>query len=274
MQEATLYTGVKEVSLTDEELCDFYNGDLKIDLLLNEYLLIKNKDGEILDKYKKEKDKVSKLKYKSFDSQLLGKIKPRNQRQEILMDLLCSEAKLLSISGVAGAGKTYLTTAHAIQELQKENYRKIVIIRNNVNIPDVPELGILPGDTTEKLKQSCAFMGDIITDFFFDSFLRDGKIEICYLGNMRSRSISDSYILCNESQNLNTSLVKMIITRVGENSRLVFDFDLSQIDKKSFEKDNGMLAMNEALKGNELFGACELDLIERSEVAKLASLIN
>ena len=105
------------------------------------------------------------------------------------------------------------------------------------------------------------------------NFLQQNKIQISYLGDMRSRSINNSIILCNESQNLNTELIKMIITRVGEDSRLILDFDLSQIDHKNFEKDNGMLAMLEGLQGNELFGAVELDRIERSAVARLAELI-
>jgi PhoH-like ATPase len=149
----------------------------------------------------------------------------------------------------------------------------MVIIRNHVTMDGVPDLGIVPGDATEKLKGSCAFIGDIIDNFLFDTFLQSGKIEIIYLGDMRSRSITNSYILCNEAQNLTTPLVKAIITRVGEGSRLVFDFDLSQIDKKIYDKDNGMVSMNESLAGQALFGAVELDLIERSEVAKLASLI-
>ena len=108
---------------------------------------------------------------------------------------------------------------------------------------------------------------------YFDDFLQKGKIQISYLGDMRSRSISNSVILCNESQNLNTDLVKMVITRVGENSQLIMDFDLSQIDHKNFEKDNGMLSMLECLQGEELFGCVELDRIERSAVARLAELI-
>ena len=227
----------------------------------------------MLDKYKNDGGKVVKVKFKQFESQILGRVKARNLRQEILMDLLDSKVPLLAVSGLAGAGKTWLSTCHALQELQKGNYARIVIIRNNIPMAGVPELGILPGDATEKLKESCAFIGDIITDFMFDTLLQQSKLQIVYLGTMRSRSISDSYILCNEAQNLSTELVKMIITRVGEKSRLVFDFDLSQIDKKVFSTDNGMINMSECLKGNPLFGACELDTIERSEVAKLASLI-
>jgi PhoH-like ATPase len=268
-----LYNGIKEVVVTDQELADFYSGTLRYELLLNQYLILINQDGDIVDKYKNENGKVVKVKYKAFDSQILGKLKARNQKQELLMDLLDSKTPLLSVTGIAGSGKTYLSTAHALQEVQKGNYEKIVILRNHVTMDGVPELGIVPGTATEKLMGSCAFIGDIISDFMFETFLQSGKMQIVYIGDMRSRSITNSYILCNEAQNLTISLVRAIITRVGEGSRLVFDFDLSQIDKKIYDKDNGMVAMNESLKGNELFGAVELDMIERSEVAKLASLI-
>lgn len=270
-----IYNGVKEVTVTEEELADFYSETLRFDLLTNQYLILKDKEGKIIDKWKNDGNKLIKVKYKVFESQILGKIKPRqnNHRQELLMDLLDSKIPLLSINGIAGGGKTFLTTAHALQEIQKGTYEKLVIIRNNVTIGGVPELGILPGDTTQKLKDSCAFIGDIINDYLFESLLQQNKIQIIYLGNMRSRSITNSYILCNESQNLTTELVRMIITRVGEGSRLCFDYDLSQIDKKIFSTDNGMSAMSESLKGNPLFGAMELDIVERSEVAKLAGLI-
>jgi PhoH-like ATPase len=267
-----MYTGIKTVEFTEQELSDFYSGTLKVDALKNQYLLVKL-DGKVVDKFRYDGSKFLKLKYKAIESQILSKIKPRNQNQEMLFDLLDTDIPLLGIGGQAGSGKTYCSTAHALQELQNGKYQKIVIIRNNVSVANVPELGALPGDITEKLKESVAYMGDIISPFLFSDFLQKEKIQIVYLGTMRSRSLSNSYILCNESQNLSTELVKMIITRVGEKSRLVFDFDLSQIDKATFSKDNGMVAMTESLKGNPLFGMVELEDVERSEVAKLASLI-
>jgi PhoH-like ATPase len=269
-----LYNGLKIVTVTDQELADFYDKKLRFDLLVNQYLILQNEKGKILDKYKNDGKEIIKVKYHSFDSQLLGKIKPKNERQSLLCDLLDTKIPLLSISGIAGSGKTFCTTAHALQELQRGNYEKIVIIRNNTSMAGVSELGILPGDAIDKQKESCAYMGDIISDFYFDSLLSKGTIQIAYLGTLRSRSLNNSYILVNEAQNLDVGLVKMIVTRVGENSRLIFDFDLSQIDKKSFEKENGMMCLNESLQGHPLFGAMELDLIERSEVAKLANLIH
>jgi predicted ribonuclease YlaK len=268
-----LYNGIKTVELTEDELASFYSGNLKIDALLNQYLLIKL-NGEIADKFRYDGSKFVKLKYRPFESQILGKIKPRNVRQELYMDLLCNEEILVvSALGIAGGGKTFLASAWALQELSKGKYQKLVIIRNHLSVPGVPQLGILPGDVTEKLKNSCMFMADIMGDMFFDNYLNNHQIEITYLGDMRSRSISNSIILCNESQNLNTELIKMIITRVGENSRIIFDSDLSQIDHHSFEKDNGMIALVDGLQGNAMFGMVELDHIERSAVARLAELI-
>ena len=268
-----MYNGIKELELSEEELANFYDGSLKVDALTNQYLLIKF-EGSIVDKFRYDGKKFVKLKYKSLESQILGDIKPRNMRQELYLDLLANDKiPVKAALGVAGSGKTFLATAYALQELQRGKYERMVIIRNGIKVQGVPDLGTLPGDATEKLKNSCLFMADIIGDFFFDSFLQSNKIQISYLGDMRSRSISNSIILCNESQNLNTELVKMIITRVAENSQLIMDFDLSQIDHKNFEKDNGMLSLLEGLKGNELFGAVELDRIERSAVARLAELL-
>jgi predicted ribonuclease YlaK len=268
-----LYTGIKTLEVTEEELSNFYSGSFKVDALINQYLLLKL-NGNIVDKFRYDGSKFVKLKYRAFESQILGKIKARNIRQELYMDLLCNpEIFVVSALGVAGGGKTFLASAWALQELAKGEYQKMVIIRNHLTVPGVPTLGILPGDVTEKLKNSCMFMSDIMGDMFFDNYLNDHRIEITYLGDMRSRSISNSIILCNESQNLNTELIKMIITRVGEKSRIIFDFDLSQIDHKSFEKDNGMIALIDGLQGNPMFGMIELDHIERSAVARLAELI-
>jgi predicted ribonuclease YlaK len=103
--------------------------------------------------------------------------------------------------------------------------------------------------------------------------LQKNQLEVAYLGTMRGRSLSDACILVSEAQNLTTSHVKMLISRVAKNSSIIFDFDIDQIDKKTFEKDNGMQNMIECLKGEKLFGMVEFDKVERSEVAALADLI-
>lgn len=269
-----MYNGVKEIILSDDDLASFYSGNLRVDLLRNQYLLIKNSEGIIVDKYKFDGKKTIKVKYKSIKNNILGEVKPRNIKQELYFDLLNSPDILLKVvTGPAGSGKTMLSTAWALQELDKGNYKKFVVIKNAVTVKDVPDAGALPGTLTEKLKDSCAFIGDIMTDFMFETYLSQNKIEIAYLGTMRGRSLGECVVLVSEAQNLSTNLIKMIVSRMAEKSILILDYDLEQIDKKNFEKDNGIISLVESLQGNELFGMVEFDMIERSPLARLAELI-
>lgn len=268
-----MYTGIREVEPNEAELAQFYEGAVSYDVLPNQYLAIKQGE-KYVDKYKKDKDgKLKQVKFKAIESTLMGRVKPRNFKQELYMDLLESDVPLVAVGGIAGSGKTFLTTCYALQELENKKYEKIVFIKNNVSVQNVPELGALPGDENQKLRNHFAYVADIINPFMFDTFLTQQKIETVWLGAMRGRSISNSMVIASEAQNLTTDLVKMIITRMGEGSRLVFDFDLDQIDKKAFINDNGVSNMVESLKGNTMFGMCTLDIVERSELAKLAGLI-
>lgn len=268
-----IYNGVKELILSDEDLASFYSGNMKIDALCNQYLLIKNKDDAIVDKYKFDGNKFVKIKYKTLESQILSKTKARNIRQELFLDMLEADIPLKVVFGQAGSGKSYLATAWALQEIQKGKFEKLVIVRNNITVQDVPDIGALPGSETDKLRGYAMFVSDIISEFMFDTYIATGKIQLAYLGNMRGRSISNSIILCSEAQNLNLPMIKMVVSRVGENSTLILDGDFDQIDRKKFETENGLMALVESLKGNALVGVMELIDVERSAVARLASLI-
>lgn len=268
-----MYTGIREIEPTEEELAQFYQGTINYEVLTNQYLAIK-RNGDYIDKFKRDKNgKFEKVKFKTIESSLMGKVKPRNFKQELYFDLINSDVPLVAVSGLAGSGKTFITTCYALQELDKRTYDKIVFIRNNVSIQNVPELGILPGDENQKLRGYFSYISDILNPFMFDSLIQQGKIETAWLGSMRGRSISNSIVICSEAQNLTTELVKMIISRMSDGSRLFFDFDSDQIDHKAFTKDNGMTSMINSLQGNESFGLVTLDMVERSPLAKLAALI-
>jgi PhoH-like ATPase len=241
--------------------------------MLNEYLLIHDSEGKIIDKYKNEKGKIIKVKYKAFDSKILGKVKARNDRQELFFDLLESDIPCVCVSGPAGSGKSFVSTSYALKELDAGKFEKIVIIRNNAVVRDVDAIGATPGDEIAKMKFHCMWVADIVSDFYLDNLLNQNKIELAYIGTLRSRSFSNCLILVNESQNLTSNLARLVISRVGENSKIIWDFDVEQTDKNSYSKDNGMLALVEGLKGQPLVGMVELLDVERSEVAKLASLI-
>jgi predicted ribonuclease YlaK len=260
--------------LNNEQLDLFYSNKYQIDLLVNQYLLIKDENGDYIDKYIWNGKKLEKLKYKAIENNFIGKIKPYNIKQECYFDLLDDNIPVKVVSGKAGSGKSFLSTAWALQEIQNNKFKKLIIVRNNVNVQDVPDIGAVPGDINDKLKAYCAFVSDIVSDYTYDMLLQQNKLEIAYLGTMRGRSLQDAIVLCSESQNLTTSHVKMLISRIAKNSVIIFDFDLDQIDKKTFEKDNGMQNMIESLNGHKLFGMVEFDKIERSEVAALADLIH
>jgi PhoH-like ATPase len=268
-----LYNGIREYEFeSDEDLAAFYENRFKIEMLRNQYLLIK-KDGEYIDKFFWDGSKLQKVKWKPIESQLLDKIKPLNAKQELYFHLLEQNIPCISVSGVSGSGKSFLSTAWAVQELMRGKYNKLIVIRNNIGVENVGELGILPGDANEKLKIHVAFIGDIISDYAFDMLLTQNKIEVPYIGYLRSRSFSDSIILVNEAQNLNISHVYMILTRVAKNTRIIFDHDVDQIDRKILARDNGVEKMLDAFKGHKNFGAVEFDKIERSEVAQMAELL-
>lgn len=268
-----MYNGIREYEFeSDEDLAAFYEGRLKIDLLRNQYFLIK-KDGEYIDKFFWDGNKIQKVKWKPIESQYLETIKPLNVKQELYFHLLSTSIPCISVSGVSGSGKSFISTAWAVQELMKGRYNKLIIVRNNIGVENIGELGAIPGDVNEKLKVHVAFISDIISDYAFDILVNQNKIEVPYVGYLRSRSFSDSIILVNEAQNLNVAHVYMILTRVAKNTRIIFDHDVDQIDRKSLARDNGMEKMLESFKGHKLFGAVEFDKIERSEVAQMAELL-
>ena len=269
-----MYNGIRECEVTEAELAQFYEEKIKYDLFPNQYLLLKMNGQYIKDKYKLDKNgKLIKVSFKVFDSPLMGKVKPRNLRQELYFDLLDSDVPLTLVSSEAGCGKTWVATCFALQELDKKKYEKILFLRNNIPIEGVGDLGLLPGDSNDKLKGYFAYVSDILNPFMFETLLSQGKIEIAWLGDMRGRNISNAIVICSESQNLTKSLVKMIVSRMGDNTRLIFDFDLEQIDSKKYEKDNGMRSLIDSLAGNNMFGMMELIDVERSPLARLASLI-
>lgn len=268
-----MYNGMFEAKLTEKQMADFYEGKLNFELLENEYLLIEDLEGHIVDKYKFKKGKLEKIKYQTIESIDIGNIKPRNIKQELYFDLLNSDIPLKVVTGNAGSGKSYLGTAWALQQVYEGKFDKLVVIKPNFNVDSIPDIGALPGDLNDKLREHCAFVSDIVGQLAFDKLLADGRLEMAYLGTIRGRSLANSVVLCSEAQNLNTSLVKTIVTRIGEGSVLIFDYDLQQIDNEKFEEDNGMRSLVESLAGEELFGMVELDRIERSAVARLAEKI-
>lgn len=266
--------GAREVVLTNEELAKVYeSGQIDIDLATNEYLIIKHENGDYIDRFKFDGKKLVKFQNKTINNNFINTLKPRNIKQQCLFDLLLDDKiPVKLITGGFGTGKTYVSVHYALHKLGKEE-KKIVYIRNNIEVKDTKELGSLPFGVREKLLPYIMPIVDCVGGMSGLNMLESrDKIEYVHLGHVRGRNFSDSVIICSESQSLTREHVQLLLGRVGENSTIIFEGDLTQSDKKVFEDNNGIKALHNVLRGNELFGYIHLDKVERSKVAQLSSL--
>lgn len=209
-------------------------------------------------------------------------IKPKNAEQAFAIHaLLNNNIKLVALQGVAGTGKTLLALASSIE--QRNQYKQIILARPIVPLSN-RDIGYLPGDANDKIGPYMEPLWDnlkFIKNQFgenekkhklIEDMENDERIKITPLAYIRGRSLSDVYFIVDEAQNLTPHEVKTIITRAGENTKIVFTGDVNQIDSPYLdEQSNGLSYLIDRLKGHELFAHITLEKGERSELANLAN---
>lgn len=258
------------------KLYDTMNSENIFNLKVNEYAIL-TKDEKVSAICRWDGSNYVQLGYKTINSPLLGHINPRNMEQKCYFDLLQNpDIPIVNCVGRVGSGKTFLATAVALDMIEAGYYDKLLYVRNNFGVEDTKDPGALPGDLEEKLRPFLGPLIDIVgDDMIVDQLISEGKVEQVHLGFLRGRSLKNCVVLVDESQNLTPSHIKMLISRMAENSKLIFCGDYSQADSKIFRnQSNGLLKMNERLQDNKLYGQIRLNKIERSEVCKLADLID
>ena len=272
------YNGYKELVLTNEQFSEIYTdgrlGDC--DFKENEYLIAKNEEGEVVDKFQCKGGSLERVPYQTLKNNYLGQIKPRNDQQELTIDLLLDpDTKIKVIKGVYGSGKDYLMLSAALQLIEKGKFDKIVFVRPNVSVRGLPDIGALPGTADEKLSWTLAPLWDKVGGEEGVAMMLQHKIlESVPLLFIRGRSFENSIIYVTEGQNMTTEIAKLVIGRIGEGSELWINADTSQTDKKIFDEDNGVTKMITRLSGNPLFGYVYMPKTERSSVAELATLLS
>jgi len=208
-------------------------------------------------------------------------IEPRNDEQTFAIDaLLNPDIPLVSLTGTAGTGKTLLALAAAIE--LEQNYDQILLARPVIPLKN-QDMGFLPGDIKEKMGPYMLPLYDnlaVIKNAFktsskevvrIEEMLRSEKLLISPLAYIRGRSLSNVFFIIDEAQNLTPHEVKTIITRAGENTKLVFTGDIHQIDSPYLDiHSNGLTHLGEKLYGQEIFEHINLIKGERSELSELA----
>jgi PhoH-like ATPase len=222
-------------------------------------------------------------KIQNYTDDLRWNIVPRNKEQSFAYDLLYNDdISFVSLIGRAGSGKTLLAIAAGLEQTvgnAKSKYKKIVISR-----PVQPlgkDIGFLPGTLEEKMMPWLKPIGDNIEHItsgeegnIMAYYMDQGKLEVEALSYIRGRSISNAYIIIDEAQNLTAHEVKTILTRVGENTKIVLTGDIEQIDNiYTNETSNGLTYAVEKFKHHPIAGHVTFKKGERSKLATIASQI-
>lgn len=246
--------------------------------LPNEFIVARNQDVSALGVYDPEQEMIRHITKVNASG-----IKPRNVEQMFALHALLNEQiRLVTVSGKAGTGKTLLALAAALE--QRDNYKQIFLARPIVALSN-RDLGYLPGSIDEKINPYMQPLYDnlgVIQDRLIESaerrgkkfqkLLDDEKLVISPLAYIRGRSLVDTYFIVDEAQNLTPHEIKTIITRAGENTKMVFTGDIFQIDHPYLDiYSNGLSHLIDKMQGEKLYTHIFLEKGERSELAELAS---
>lgn len=243
----------------------------------NNYFILKSEKNSVLGYLNPQEDQVEKV-----EKQMVYGIKPKNAEQTFAMHaMLNPDIKLVSINGVAGTGKTLLALASALE--QRRNFKQIYLARPIVPLSN-KDIGYLPGDIKSKLNPYMEPLWDnlkFIQHQFKENdkeftritdMVNQEKLMITPLAYIRGRSLSNIFFIVDEAQNLTPHEVKTIITRAGENTKIIFTGDIYQIDTPYLDsQSNGLSYLIDRIKDHPMFAHITLEKGERSELANLAN---
>lgn len=279
-----LYQGKKEMNCDDTIIDKIYNeGKLHYSDLQeekpnnNQFFILKGQSGSALGYYNKENDAVELVQKRTAYG-----VTPRNAEQTFALNAILNPDNLLvTITGAAGTGKTLLALAGALE--QRRNFHQIFLARPIVPLSN-NDIGYLPGDISSKIDPYMQPLWDnlsFIKNQFpesskkfqkVDEMLENDKLRIIPLAYIRGRSLSNVIFIVDEAQNLTPHEVKTIITRAGENTKIIFTGDIFQIDTPYLDtQSNGLSFLVDRMYDSELYAHINLEKGERSELANLAS---
>jgi len=200
----------------------------------------------------------------------------RSAEQRIAIDLLLdADIGILSLGGRAGTGKSALALCAGLEAvLESRQHRKVVVFRPLYAVGG-QDLGYLPGTEAEKMNPwaQAVFdtLGALVSQEVLDEVMDRGLLEVLPLTHIRGRSLHDAFVVVDEAQSLEQNVLLTVLSRVGQNSRVVLTHDVAQRDNLRVGRSDGVAAVIEALKGHPLFAHVTLTRSERSPVAALVT---
>ncbi len=273
------YDGYKEVQMSEEDMSNFYQNlqQNTYNLLVNQYLLVKDLQGTIVDCVKWTGEVYETIPFRSFRSKYFGEIKPKDYYQRMAFDSLSSN-QLTILEGKPGSGKSLTAMAYIFNQLEKGYLDKLYIFCNPVAVRGAAKLGFYPGTKDDKLLDSSigSFLNTKIGDrSYVEQLIEREQIVLIPMADCRGIDVgtdSNACIYITEAQNMSVDLMKLALQRAGENCKVILDGDVeAQLDLTEYGGlNNGLRRVSEVFKGKKLFGKVNLKTIYRSHLAAIA----
>lgn len=264
-----MYSGYIEIQPNDEELAALYEGNNNYGLLINQYVIIKDKYGNIIDKGRWNGEKLIPLSFTRIKD-----FKPLSWKQECLCDMLSNRSiPIRIIAGVSGSGKTKMAMTFGFHYLAKGIFTKFFVVRHNVAVGE--KNGFLKGTKNEKIMGWLGFFEDNLDgiQYSIDELIERKMLDIDSPEYMKGRDLKNSWILIDESEDLTEAQFRMLGERTSVGSVICFVGDYEQTTQEVYKKDNGLKRAIEKLAGNPLVGIIVFDDRNNDNVRSEASKV-
>ncbi len=269
------YTGLAEVEISSEQMAKLYDDEhistRVAEQPVNTGLVMHSDRGSALGRV------VSRghVRLVRGDRDVFG-LHGRSAEQRLAIDLLLDpEVGIISLGGRAGTGKSALALCAGLEAvLEKQQHKKIMVFRPLYAVGG-QDLGYLPGDAGEKMNPwaQAVFdtLGAIVSQNVLDEVVERGLLEVLPLTHIRGRSLHDAFVIVDEAQSLERNVLLTVLSRIGQNSRVVLTHDVAQRDNLRVGRHDGVASVIETLKGHPLFAHVTLTRSERSAIAALVT---
>ena len=270
------WTGLDSIDLGSDEMASLYEEEWMrteqaAGLPINTGLVIHSDRGSALGRVVADGE----VKLVRGDRDVFG-LHGRSAEQRLAIDLLLDpEIGILSLGGRAGTGKSALALCAGLEAvLERRQHKKIMVFRPLYAVGG-QELGYLPGDQGEKMNPwgQAVFdtLGALVSQNVLDEVQDRGILEVLPLTHIRGRSLHDAFVIVDEAQSLERNVLLTVLSRIGQNSRVVLTHDVAQRDNLRVGRHDGVASVIETLKGHPLFAHVTLTRSERSAIAALVT---
>ena len=270
------WTGIAEIGMGADEMAELYDAETMKsktvkDMPVNTSLVISSERGSALGRV----TSPGVISVVRGDRDLFG-LNGRSAEQRLAIDVLLDPTiGIVSLGGRAGTGKSALALCAGLEAvLERQLHRKIMVFRPLYAVGG-QDLGYLPGDATEKMnpwaEATFDTLSSVVSHNVVEEIMDRGLLEVLPLTHIRGRSLHDAFVIVDEAQSLERNVLLTMLSRIGQNSRVVLTHDVAQRDNLRVGRHDGVASVIEALKGQSLFAHLTLMRSERSAIAALVT---